>query len=107
MARQSKKIRKRISPKSPVETQPEKPGSDIFLIIILLITAVVLAFGWSTFDDYNKSMYLLLMTSLVLTYTRRHSKLSETAMIWVERASYACIGLAAALFFIILYHQFT
>ena len=83
-----------------------KIGKDYPILILIGLTIFVCFLGWGNFDNMNRAMYVLLTVSLILTYVRRHAKLSETRAIYVERASAASIGLAIALFFIVLYYQF-
>ena len=106
MARQYKKILKKIKPKNVPAVQQEKPGNDLLLLGIIVITLIVMAVGWDHFDDYNRALYMLLASSLILTYTSRHSKLSDRVQNFVGVASLVCMGLAAALFLVIVYNQF-
>ncbi len=107
MAKQYKKLQNKIHPKKKeAPAKKEKIGKDYFLLAMIGFTVIVLALGWSHLDDLNKGMYVLLTLSLGLTFTRRHADLSENAQIYVDRASFAAIGMAAALFLFIAYQQF-
>ncbi len=107
MAKQYKKLQNKIHPKTKEPSSPkEKVGKDYFLIVMISFTVIVLTLGWSHLDDMNKAMYVLLTTSLCLTYTRRHFNLTDTQRVYIDRASFASIGLAVALFLIIAYYQY-
>lgn len=107
MAKQYKKLQNKIHPKSKEMPAPkEKIGKDYFLLIMISFTVIILTLGWSHLDDLNKAMYVLLTTSLCLTYTRRHFDLTDTQRVYVDRASFASIGLAVALFLIVAYQQY-
>lgn len=105
MAKQYKKLQNKIHPKA--KTAPkEKIGNDYLLMVMIGFTVIILALGWSHLDSMNKAMYVLLTLSLSLTYARRHAKLTDNQRVYVDRASFASIGLAAALFLIIAYNQY-
>ncbi|HCB92764.1 MAG TPA: hypothetical protein DEP57_02965 [Selenomonas sp.] len=107
MAKQYKKLQNKIHPKAKEAPAPKaKIGKDYFLLVMIGFTVIILTLGWSHLDDMNKAMYVLLTTSLCLTYTRRHFELTDTQRTYVDRASFASIGLAVALFLIIAYQQY-
>ena len=107
MAKQYKKLRNKVHPKKEESSLPkEKIGKDYLLIGVICFTAIVLLMGWPYFNGMNKAMYSLLLISLGLTYFRRHGNLSDDRKVYVDRASFATIGLAAALFLIIAYQQY-
>ncbi len=107
MAKQYKKLQNKIHPKTKEAPAPKaKIGKDYFLLVMIGFTVIILTLGWSHLDDMNKAMYVLLTTSLCLTYTRRHFELTDTQRTYVDRASFASIGLAVALFLIIAYQQY-
>lgn len=108
MANQYKKLQKKLYEKNKPDDKKKEPkiGKDYPILILIGLTIFVCFLGWGNFDNMNRAMYVLLTVSLILTYVRRHAKLSETRTIYVERASAASIGLAIALFFIVLYYQF-
>ena len=107
MAKQYKKLQNKIHPKTKEAPAPkEKIGKDYFLLVMIGFTLIILALGWSHLDSMNKVMYVLLTISLSLTYARRHANLTDSQRIYVDRASFASIGLAAALFLLIAYQQY-
>lgn len=108
MANQYKKLQKKLYEKNKPDDKKKEPkvGKDYPILILIGLTIFVCFLGWGNFDNMNRAMYVLLTVSLILTYVRRHAKLPETRAIYVERASAASIGLAIALFFIVLYYQF-
>lgn len=109
MARQSKKIAKRIQPKKKVEPEnkkPEKTGRDYLLIIVLALTIVFLLVGWSHFTLANRGLYLALLVSLSTTYARRHYNLTDVQDMWAQRAGVASMGIAIVLFAYVVYQQY-
>ncbi len=112
MARQSKKIAKKIQPKKKAEPenkqQPvkEKVGKDYLLVIVLALTIVFLIVGWSNFTAANRALYLALLVSLSSTYARRHYKFNAVQDMWIERAGYAAMILAIVLFAFVVYQQY-
>ena len=110
MARQSKKIAKKIQPKKKAESekQPvkEKVGKDYLLIGVLALTIVFLLVGWANFTAANRGLYLALLVSLSSTYARRHYNFTEKQDLWLERAGYAAMILAIVLFAFVVYQQY-
>lgn len=109
MAKQYKKLQQKIHPQKKQDNKKnEKPvGKDYLLIGVIVFITVVTMVGWSYLDGMNRAMYIFLDISMILTYVRRHAKLSETQGILVERGSLVCIGFAMALFAASLYYTFT
>lgn len=107
MANQYKKLQKKLYDKKKPDDKKKEPkiGKDYPILILIVLTVVVSILGWANFDNMNRAMYILLAVSLTLTYVRRHAKLTEVQAVFVERASAISIGLAIALFFIVLYYQ--
>lgn len=110
MARQSKKIAKRIQPKKKVEPENKKPpaktGKDYLLVIVLALTIVFLLVGWSHFTLANRGLYLALLVSLSTTYARRHYNLTDLQDLWAQRAGVASMGIAIVLFAYVVYQQY-
>ena len=110
MARQSKKIAKKIQPKKKVEpenkTPEKKVGKDYLLIIVLALTIVFLLVGWSNFTATNRGLYLALLVSLSTTYARRHYNFNATQDLWLERAGVAAMFCAIVLFAVVVYQQY-
>lgn len=109
MARQYKKILKKIQPKDKTKKPKEKPekiGKDYVLIVVLVITILFMAIGWSYFSNINRGLYVALTASLLATYIRRHVKLTERQDYWVEKASQVAMGVAIVLFGIVAYQQY-
>ena len=70
MARQYKKILKKIQPKDKTKKPKEKPekiGKDYVLIIVLVITILFMAIGWPYFSNINRGLYVALTASLLST----------------------------------------
>ena len=109
MARQSKKIAKKIQPKKKVEPENKKPaktGKDYLLIIVLSLTLVFLLVGWSNFTAANRGLYLALLVSLSTTYARRHYNFTDEQDMWIERAGIAAMVIAIILFAFVVYQQY-
>ena len=110
MARQSKKIAKKIQPKKKVEPENKQPdkkvGKDYLLIGVLALTIVFLLVGWSNFTAANRVLYLALLVSLSSTYARRHYKFTEKQDLWLERAGYVSMIIAIVTFAFVVYQQY-
>ena len=114
MAKQTKKLRKNIKarakaaapPSSETKPQGKVVGKDYFLIGILFFTAVVLIIGWEQFSVVNRAMYILLGTSLGITYIRRHKEFTEQQGRIMDRIGYVAIGIAAGLFLLSIFQQY-
>lgn len=109
MARQYKKILKKIQPKeksSKPKEKPEKIGNDYILLAVLVITMLFMLIGWEFFTNLNRGLYVALTASLLTTYIRRHAKLNEKQNYWMEKASQASMGIAIILFAIVAYFQY-
>ena len=111
MARQSKKIAKKIQPKKNVEEESkpqvkEKVGKDYLLIGVLALTIVFLIVGWANFTALNRALYIALLVSLSTTYARRHYNFNETQELWLERAGVVAMGAAIVLFAFVVYQQY-
>ena len=109
MARQSKKIAKKIQPKKKAEPEnkkPEKVGKDYLLIFVLALTIVFLIVGWENFTALNRGLYIALLISLSSTYARRHYNFTEVQDMWIERAGYASMFLAIVFFALVVYQQY-
>jgi len=109
MARQTKKIAKKIKPKKSAETEnkkPEKVSKDYLLIIVMALTFVFLLVGWESFTWLNRGLYLALAVSLSTTYARRHYNFTETQDLWLERAGIVSMGSALVFFAFVIYYQY-
>lgn len=109
MARQSKKIAKKIQPKKKAETENKKPaktGRDYLLIIVLALTIVFLIIGWSNFTAVNRGLYIALLLSLSTTYARRHYNFTDTQDLWIGRVGIASMAIAMVLFAFVVYQQY-
>ena len=110
MARQSKKIAKKIRPakkQSESTTKPkEKVGKDYLLIGVMALTIVFLMVGWANFTATNRALYIALLISLSTTYVRRHYNLTDVQDLWAERAGYVSMGAAIILFAYVVYLQY-
>ncbi len=109
MAKQYKKLQKKVYPKvkEPRKKEKENFGKDYLLLAVVAFTLVVTLFGWNQFDALNRAMYVLLTFSLAMTYIYRHAKISENARIYVNRASLCSMGLAIGMFCLSLWQTFT
>ena len=111
MARQSKKIAKKLQPKKKVESETKQPvkekvGKDYLLIGVLALTIVFLIVGWQNFTFTNRALYLALLVSLSSTYARRHYNFTETQDLWIERTGVIAMGAAIVLFAFVVYQQY-
>lgn len=107
MARQYKKILKKLQPKEtpkPTRERPKNVGKDYVLIAVIAVTIVFMSIGWSYFDNLNRGLYGALLASLLTTYIRRHAKLNDKQDYWVEKASQVSMGIAIVLFAIVAYY---
>lgn len=86
MANQYKKLQKKLYEKNKPDDKKKEPkvGKDYPILILIGLTIFVCFLGWGNFDNMNRAMYVLLTVSLILTYVRRHAKLSETRAIYVD-----------------------
>lgn len=108
MAKQYRKLQEKIYKKAEKKKAPEpKIGKDYLLMAVTVFTVLVTAVGWMSLDNLSRVMYVLLSISLILTYAKRHAKLSDEVAPLVERVSLATMGLAVFCFFITLYYHFT
>ena len=106
MARQYKRILRKVSPAKPAPEKKKKPGKDIFLLIVISFVFFVLIFGWGTFDLLNRAMYVLLLLSLCLVYAHKHADLEDSKLVWLDRLSFFSISASLALFLVICYFQY-
>ncbi len=108
MAKQYKKLQHKLYPKKQDDKKKEKEkiGKDYLLLGVMIFTIVVTVLGWGSLTLWNRAMYVLLDISLVLTYARRHAKLSEAQQRICDRASLIGIGLAVAMFVVMLIEDF-
>lgn len=111
MARQSKKIAKKLQPKKKVESENKQPvkekvGKDYLLIGVLALTIVFLIVGWQNFTFTNRALYIALLVSLSSTYARRHYNFTEKQDLWIERAGVIAMGAAIVLFAFVVYQQY-
>lgn len=109
MARQYKKILKKIKPKEKKVEPPKKKGKDwsyYILTAFFALTAVVMVLGWSNFTDLNRALYVFLTITLGITFIRRNYNLSPVQDMWVERAGYVTMAIATVLFGLHFYNQY-
>lgn len=109
MARQSKKIAKKIKPKKSAEPENKKPakvGRDYLLIIVMALTFVFLIVGWQSFTWMDRGLYLALAVSLSTTYARRHYNFTDTQDLWLERAGIVSMGAALVFFAFVVYYRY-
>ncbi len=107
MARISKKIKKKLTPKPTEQSkQKETVGKDYLLIGVIAFTFIVMVVGWPTISNINRALYFTLLLSLSMTYTQRHYDLNEIQDLWVRRIGTAAMGVAMVLFVFTLYTQF-
>ena len=109
MARQYKKILKKIKPKEKkVESsqKKEKSWTDYLLPAFLALTAVVMFLGWDSFTNLNRALYVFLTLTLGITFVRKNYNLDATQDKWAERAGYVSMAIATILFGIHFYVQY-
>ena len=108
MARQYKKILKKIHPK-PKRT-PDKPqekvGRDYLLVVIMAITILFMVVGWEKFTLVNRVLYVALTVALSTTYARRHYDFTEKQDLWAERLGYVAIAVSTIAFVVNVYQNF-
>lgn len=99
MARESKKIRRKVEPeygKKKSDMKPKAP-KDRMLLVLIALTVFVMGMGYQNLDGVGLAMYAMLLVSMVVVYINRHSELSESThrfLTWFSLAtSIACIGL--------------
>ena len=102
MAKQYKKILKKIHPKK----KSEKVGRDYLLLAVMGLTFMFMIVGWTNFTIVNKILYVALAVTLSATYARRHYNFTENQDTWAMRISYAAIAVATVAFVIEIYQQF-
>lgn len=107
MARQYKKILKKIHPKKKIPDKPkEKVGRDYLLVAVMAITILFLVVGWANFTVVNRVLYVALTVALSTTYARRHYDFDEKQDLWIERTGYAAMAVATIAFIINVYQNF-
>ena len=109
MARQYKKILKKIHPKKKKwqrDEPQEKVGRDYLLIAVLAITIFFMIIGWANFSVVNKILYGALTVTLSTTYARRHYNMTEKQDLMALRISYVAMGIATAAFLVNIYQTF-
>ena len=107
MARQIKKIRKKLKPKEK-DIQPakkEKSWSDYLLPAFLALTAVVMIIGWNEFTNLHRGLYLFMTITLGINFARRNYELTAEQDKWAERVSYVTMAIATALFALNIYYN--
>ena len=79
MANQYKKLQKKLYEKNKPDDKKKEPkiGKDYPILILIGLTIFICFIGWGNLDNMNRAMYVLLLISLILTYVRRHAKLSD------------------------------
>lgn len=108
MSKQYKKLQRKLHPKETSDRKKETPiGKDYMLLAVIGFILAVTAFGWEMMNNLSRAMYILLGISMTCTYLKRHARLGEKQMLFVERTGLVTIGFAIALFLITLYYQFT
>ena len=108
MSTLSRKLYKKLNPKTKKpEKPPEKIGKDYLLIIILSLTIIFMVFGWQSFDNTNRALYVALIVALSSTYARRHFAKNEVQEMWFERVSFVAIIASIILFVMEIYGKFT
>ena len=110
MARQYKKILKKIKPKEKKSDAPkktEKGWSDYLLPAFLALTAVVMILGWESFTNLNRALYVFLTVTLGINFARKNYKMTATQDLWAERTSYVTMAIATVLFGLNIYFQHT
>ena len=111
MARIQKKIKKNIQAqnKSQEVSKPKEKkklvGKDYVLIAVISFTLMVTIAAWENLTALNRALYVMLLTSLSLTYVRRQFNLSDKMEQWIDKASIAAMGFALALFAVVMYYQ--
>ena len=109
MARQYKKILKKIHPKKKKwqEEQPkQKVGRDYLLLIVMGITIMFLIVGWANFTAVNRVLYIALTLALSTTYARRHYDFDAKQDLYVERFGYAAMAVATVAFVVNVYQTY-
>ena len=110
LARIQKKIKKNIQSQSKSQEtskpkEKKRTGKDYLLIAVISFTLMVTIADWETLTPLNRALYVMLLSSLSLTYVRRQYNLSEKMENWVDKASIVSMGFALALFVVVMYYQ--
>ena len=108
MARQYKKILKKIKPKEKKSDPPEKNDrswSYYLMAAFFALTGVVMVLGWESFTNINRALYVFLTLTLGINFARRTYNLNPTQDLWAERTSYATMAVATILFGLNIYFQ--
>lgn len=106
MAKQYRKLQKKLQPPAEKPAPRRNYGKDYFLIGVIAFTALILIAAWQTLEPANLVMYSLLLTSLCITYARRHVKMSAKMDYYLERAGLIFTIAAVSLFVVVFYRQF-
>ncbi len=108
MARQTKKILKKIKPKekNSEAKKPEKVGKDYLLIFILSLTFFFMIIGWENFPNVTRGLYAAMAISLSATYANRHFKFTDTQRLWTDRLSKGTMAIAVVLFLYSMFNDY-
>jgi len=108
MARQYKRIQRKISPnlKKTGSNFKPKQSRDLMLIILICLTLVVLLMAWHNLDNLGISMYISLIISMLIVYANRHGDFNEKEHLWLSRLSLVSIVICLGLFAATTYFQF-
>lgn len=108
MARQTKKVLKKIKPKEKkVEAKkPENVGKDYVLIFILALTLFFMIIGWENFPNVTRGLYAAMAISLSATYANRHFKFTDTQRMWADRVSKFSMAIAVILFLYSMFNNY-
>lgn len=92
MATQYKKLQNKLMPKQPRRKPAEGVGKDLLLIAMMGFLFFVLVVTWFQTDLPTKAMYMSLLASFVIIYTRKNNKIPEK---YVSLADKACLFFTA------------
>jgi len=106
MAKQYRKLQKKIHPPAPKPKPRASYGKDYFLLAVIVFTGLIFAVAWQSLDAANITLYSLLLTSLCITYARRHIKLTEKQDYYLEKIGIVATITALFFFIFVFYRQF-
>lgn len=94
MAKQTRKIKRKITPEEIKEENSLKPkeGKDRMLLILIAVTALIMALGYETMDGLGMGMYSSMMGAMICLYLSRHGSFDEKVLKILHYASFVFIG---------------
>lgn len=96
MARQTRKIKKKLAPaveeKNESNSLKPKEGRDRLLLVLMAVTALIMILGYNSMDSIGMGLYSTMMGAMICLYFSRHGNLGEQLQKNLRYASFAFIA---------------